>query len=121
MKNQQIIPLVQGLYFVITGVWPLVHIESFLYVTGPKIDIWLVKTVGILILPYSFLCFYVAAKMKKSSLIALVNSTCCLGLAIIDLYYYLKGVISWVYMVDFVLQFTFFTYWILYLFYFKKQ
>jgi hypothetical protein len=48
---------VQGLYFLITGVWPIVHIDSFLAVTGPKTDHlntelgdhWLVITVGALI------------------------------------------------------------------------
>lgn len=39
----------QGLYFLVTGIWPLVHIKSFQWVTGPKVDLWLVKTVGVLI------------------------------------------------------------------------
>jgi hypothetical protein len=41
--------LVQGLYFLSTGLWPLVSIRSFEAVTGPKVDRWLVKTVGVLI------------------------------------------------------------------------
>ncbi|MFH5804425.1 hypothetical protein ACG2DA_10255, partial [Alienimonas sp. DA493] len=40
----------QGLYYVATGVWPLVHIRSFEFVTGPKTDDWLVQTVGALVL-----------------------------------------------------------------------
>ena len=40
---------IQGLYYLITGIWPLVHMESFLAVTGPKTDLWLVQTVGALI------------------------------------------------------------------------
>src|SRR4051794_14622821 len=29
---------VQGVYYFVTGVWPLVSIETFLMVTGPKTD-----------------------------------------------------------------------------------
>jgi hypothetical protein len=41
--------LAQGGYWTVTGVWPLVHMKSFLAVTGPKTDLWLVQTVGSLI------------------------------------------------------------------------
>ena len=40
---------VQAGYFVVTGVWPIVHMRSFLAVTGPKTDLWLVKTIGVLV------------------------------------------------------------------------
>src|SRR5687767_3732081 len=42
-------PLLQGIYFLLTGVWPLVSMRTFEMVTGPKVDRWLVKTVGVLI------------------------------------------------------------------------
>jgi hypothetical protein len=41
--------LAQGTYFFITGVWPLLSMRSFLKVTGPKRDLWLVKTVAVLV------------------------------------------------------------------------
>src|SRR4051794_25887508 len=37
---------IQGLYFALTGIWPLLDINSFQIVTGPKTDLWLVQTVG---------------------------------------------------------------------------
>jgi hypothetical protein len=51
---------VQGLYFLLTGVWPLVSVETFQLVTGRKTDHlqspnpseadhWLVMTVGALV------------------------------------------------------------------------
>ena len=43
------VALGQGLYFLVTAIWPLVHIASFMKVTGPKRDIWLVKTVATVI------------------------------------------------------------------------
>ncbi|MFS6749762.1 hypothetical protein, partial [Staphylococcus aureus] len=38
--------LTQGAYFLVTGIWPLISIRTFMRVTGPKTDLWLVKTVG---------------------------------------------------------------------------
>ena len=40
---------VQGLYYLATGIWPVVHLPSFMAVTGPKRDTWLVKTFGVLV------------------------------------------------------------------------
>ena len=39
----------QGVYYLVTGIWPLVHMGSFQRVTGPKVDGWLVQTAGVLI------------------------------------------------------------------------
>jgi hypothetical protein len=36
-------------FYLVSGLWPLVHLQSFLTVTGPKTDLWLVKTLGVLI------------------------------------------------------------------------
>jgi hypothetical protein len=41
--------LIQGGYFALTGVWPLIDMKTFQAVTGPKVDGWLVQTVGALI------------------------------------------------------------------------
>lgn len=41
--------IAQGLFYLVTGVWPIVSINTFLKVTGPKTDLWLVKTVGAVI------------------------------------------------------------------------
>jgi hypothetical protein len=38
----------QGLYYVVTGLWPLAHYDSFEAITGRKRDAWLVRTVGLI-------------------------------------------------------------------------
>lgn len=43
------IPRAQGLYYLATGIWPIVHLRSFVAVTGPKRDTWLVQTFGLLV------------------------------------------------------------------------
>lgn len=43
------VALVQGIYFLITGIWPLLSMKTFLLITGPKTDLWLVKTFGLIL------------------------------------------------------------------------
>ena len=47
-EMENYISLAQGLFYFLTGVWALVSIDTFQKVTGPKTDLWLVKTVGVL-------------------------------------------------------------------------
>lgn len=108
--NYNIISYVQILYFLLTAAWPFVHLESFLAVTGPKTDLWLVKTVALLLLPYILLIVYIE-KIKNSPFIMLSIILGSLGLAGIDLYYYVKGIIRWVYLIDFALELIFIIYW----------
>jgi hypothetical protein len=41
--------LAQSAYYVATGIWPIVHLRSFMALTGRKRDTWLVQTFGALI------------------------------------------------------------------------
>lgn len=112
MKKYKILPYIQLFYYLLTAVWPFVHLESFFAVTGPKVEVWLVKTVSLLLFPHILLIIYVT-EIRHSPLIILAILSACTGLAGIDLYYYLKGVIRWVYMIDFVLELVFIIYWLL--------
>jgi len=38
----------QGAYYVVTGLWPIVHYPSFELLSGRKEERWLVRTVGLL-------------------------------------------------------------------------
>lgn len=38
----------QGAYYVFTGLWPVIDIRTFMILTGPKRDLWLVKSIGLL-------------------------------------------------------------------------
>jgi len=107
------IPFVQGLYFFLTAVWPLLHIESFQLVTGFKTDIWLVDTVAFLLIPYAFICFSVAFKfLIVSKPIILTMILMGISLAFVELIYFLNGTIKWVYGTDAVLQLIFVIWWV---------
>lgn len=79
--------LLQGIYYAITGIWPLLHIDSFMWVTGPKYDIWLVKTVGILILATALVLLSAAFYKRITFEILLLALGNALGLTAIDVYY----------------------------------
>ncbi len=39
-------PFTQGIFYVATGLWPIVHFRSFERITGHKTDRWLAKAMG---------------------------------------------------------------------------
>jgi hypothetical protein len=82
-------------------------------VTGPKTDIWLVKTVGVVLIPIGL--FFLANIYKPGELLHLitVGISSSIGLCLIDFYYTGKGVISWIYAVDGILQVLFALCWLL--------
>ncbi|WP_255474082.1 hypothetical protein [Pontibacter qinzhouensis] len=54
MIKPSFVSKLQGSYWAITGIWPLVHMPSFIWVSGPKTDLWLVRTVGLLLTVIGF-------------------------------------------------------------------
>jgi hypothetical protein len=79
--------LLQGVYYVITGIWPLLHLVSFIWVTGPKYDTWLVKTVGVLILVQGGVILSAAFYKRISKEIIVLSIGAAAGLMGIDVYY----------------------------------
>jgi hypothetical protein len=92
--------VIQGLYFTLTGLWPLLSMETFLAVTGPKTDLWLVRTVALLITAIG-LALLAAAQRNEANFSITVLAVCSAGsLAWVDAYYALTGVIWPVYLLD---------------------
>jgi hypothetical protein len=91
---------VQSVYFLTTGLWPLVHMQSFLAVTGPKEDIWLVETVGVLVSAIGAGLGLAAYRSRVPLEIALIAIGSGLGLAIIDSVYVARERISRIYLLD---------------------
>lgn len=90
----------QGAYFALTGVWALVHLESFELVTGPKTDDWLVRTVGVLVLVIGAVLLVAASRLRVPFEVALLAVGSALGLAAIDVVYATGDVIRDVYLLD---------------------
>jgi hypothetical protein len=90
----------QAGYILLTGVWPLIHITSFMAITGYKTDIWLVKTVGALLIPVG-LCLgsFLFLRVDQRPAIILGSLT-AVAFICIDFYYALNDVISDIYLLD---------------------
>lgn len=93
-------PLAQGLYYLATGLWPLASIGSFQRVTGPKTDLWLVKTVGALIAVEGGALTIAERRHRFTPEMALLAVGSALGLAAVDVAYALRGRISPIYLLD---------------------
>ncbi len=91
---------VQGLYYLGSGVWPLVSLDTFEMVTGPKTDHWLVKTVAVLIVAIS-LALLCGAWRKRTVPEAIVLALAsAVFLTAIDVVYVSRGVIPPIYLLD---------------------
>src|SRR5690625_7432182 len=86
--------MIQGIYYGLTGLWPLLHMSSFIKITGPKSDLWLVQTVGMIILFVG--CGFIVAGARKSVNVSLI--ILAIGLIIrfivIEIGYVFFGVVS---------------------------
>jgi len=95
-----LVAMVQGFYFLITGVWPLVSMATFQKVTGPKSDHWLVKTVGIIVAVIGLGLIISGVSGHFTPEIILIAIGSATGLAGIDVIYVSKRVISPIYLLD---------------------
>jgi hypothetical protein len=100
---KKILSTVQGLYYIVAGIWPVLHIHSFMLITGPKTDIWLVYTVGLL----SFSIGLTLLFLNRYRIPPVLNALSAMSFLMIDVYYALTDVISDVYLADAVLEFIF--------------
>jgi hypothetical protein len=92
--------LVQGAYYVATGVWPLLSPNTFQAVTGRKRELWLTKTVGALATVIGGVLTYAGARKRRPSEIALLAMSSAAAFATIDIVYVAKRRILPVYLVD---------------------
>ena len=90
----------QGLYYLLTGLWPVVDLDSFQAVTGGKTDLWLVKTIGLLIAVIGAAIFRARNRPALFPEILILAAGSALALGTVDVLYSLLGVISKVYLLD---------------------
>jgi hypothetical protein len=94
------VSLVQGAYYMVTALWPFIHMRSFLLVTGPKSDLWLVRTVGALILVISLPLLVAGFRGSPQKEIILLGTAATIALAAVDIFYVGRRVISPIYLGD---------------------
>lgn len=102
----------QGIFYVLTGVWPLVSLETFLAVTGPKVDLWLVKSVGLLIAVIGATLLLGVRRRRIGPELVFLAAGSAAGLAGVDLVYALADRIWDVYLLDAVVEIALVLAWI---------
>lgn len=113
MKVIRYLVAIQSCYLLLTALWPLIDIDSFMLITGPKQDVWLVKTVAVLLIPVA-LCLSTYLLTGGSYVYPMVlGSMIPIAFMSIDFYYAGKNVISDVYLIDGIIQVIFFGAWMM--------
>lgn len=107
-----LVSLVQGGFYLLTGLWPLLHMASFLWVTGPKHDLWLVKTVGALVTVAGAVMLLSALRGHVPPETVVLAVGCALALAAVDVVYVGKRVIGPVYLWDAVAEIGLVLWWL---------
>jgi len=102
----------QGAYYRATGVWPLVSLRSFEAVTGPKMEGWLVETVGALVSCVGSALLLAARRKRVTPEMALLGAGSALALAAIDTIYTARRRISPIYLLDAVLELALAASWV---------
>jgi hypothetical protein len=112
----------QGVYYLATGVWPILNVESFQAVTGGKTDHlitgresdhWMIMTVAVLVTAIGLALLVAAIRRSRATEMIVLAVACCIGLIAIDVIYVVRGVLLPIYLVDAGFQSAFLTGWLL--------
>lgn len=97
--------LIQGVYFVVTGIWPLLNMASFIMATGPKQDTWLVEMVGLLSAAVGLT--FIVSSLRRQPLPILLGYTVSASFLLMDIIYVANGQIDRIYLLDAAIQAAF--------------
>ena len=97
---KSVLSITQGIFYLGTGLWPFISASSFQKVTGPKVDFWLVKTVGVLVSVIGGVLISAGLRRKQNIEVPMLAVGSASGLAGIDIAYVARKRISPVYLVD---------------------
>ena len=92
--------VVQGVFYFLTGLWPLLSMDTFLMVTGPKTDLWLVQTVGVLIAVMGVVMVAGVARRRATPEVVVLAVGAALALIGVDVVFVTRGVIPRIYLLD---------------------
>ena len=103
---------VQGVYYLVTGVWPLVSMDTFLAITGPKTDLWLVRTVAALISLIGIVLLIAASRQDRWTEIGVLAVGSAAVLFTTDVIHVSLGVIPPIYLADAGVELVLISWWV---------
>jgi hypothetical protein len=107
----QVVLLGQSTYYLLTGAWALLDIASFQRVTGPKVDTWLVKMVGALVVVIGAVLGMGARHRRVSAELATLGIGSAVAFTAVDVFYAARRRISPVYLLDALAELFLITIW----------
>jgi hypothetical protein len=105
------VALAQGVYFLLSGAWAVVDIASFQRVTGPKTDLWLVRTVALLLASIGAGLIVGGARSELGGGLIVLAVTSAASLIAIELVYVSRRVIAPIYLADAAIEAGFLAAW----------
>jgi hypothetical protein len=100
----RVLATTQGWFYVVSGLWPLLHMRSFEFVFGPKKDRWLVQTVAGLLVANGWTQVHAGTTGEGLAQAAQIGTGTALTLGAIDIRYAVPGRISRTYLLDAVVE-----------------
>lgn len=76
---------VQGLYYVVAGLWPFLHLQSFLWVVGPKLDPFQLSVTAALIVAIGASLLAAAVRSRPSASAVVLGMGTALAFIAVDL------------------------------------
>ncbi len=107
------VSLIQGAYYLITGMWSIVSQRSFQKITGPKQDVWLVKTAGVLFGVIGGTLMVAGLQPRPSIELQFLGPTVAMGVAAAEIVYTTEDRISPVYLLDAAVEGSFLAGWLI--------
>jgi hypothetical protein len=104
---ERLVPLLQGSYYLTTGLWALLHMRSFERVTGRKAEHWLVRTVGVLAAAIGLTLLQGARRRRPVREIRSLSRLSALAFVLAETPVAARGRISRIYLADAALQTAF--------------
>lgn len=99
---------IQGVYYLVTGLWPILSMRSFEWVTGRKTDRWLVRMVGLLAAAIGLTLL----RARHEPLDPVLPVASAAAFTAVDLVYVAKGTISPIYLGDAVVELGLIAAWV---------
>ena len=93
-------PFTQGVFYVISGLWPIVHLKSFEKVTGRKREGWLAQSMGGLIAAVGVALIVGSLEQRPSRTLQVLGMGSALALGAADLIFAKRGTVSKIYFAD---------------------
>jgi hypothetical protein len=106
------VAVLHGVFNLLGGLWPLVHLRSFEWVFGPKTDVWLQKTTGGLLVSAGLTQLAAAPYPRGRAQARRIGLGTALTLLAVDLVYVPRRRIRPTYLLDAAMQTGWITAWL---------